>query len=783
MSEEQNDFQKLQQKLADIQKRQELFQSEIRQIRDQLGKLAMRTDIDEKVTEKPPVAPERATSSPAYEKPAKPERDLSAVSPKPEIQEGNDRSDLERFIGENLINKIGIAVTVIGVGIGTKYAIDHQLISPLIRIILGYLVGFGLLAFALLLKKQYENFSAVLLSGSMAIMYFITYAAYSFYGFYPQIVTFILMVAITFLTVTAALRYNREIIAIGGMVGAFAIPFLLSEGSEKIMIFFSYITIINSGILYISFKKYWKPLYFSAFVLTWAIYFSWYFGSYHPDRDFAMGLVFLFIFFSLFYLTFLSYKLGKEETFDYFDIALLLLNSFIFYGLGYNTLYRHHPGTDLLGLFTAGNALIHLIVSIIIYRKKLADLNLFYLVSGLVVVFLIIAVPVQLNGNWVTLLWICEAALLFSIGRIKSAPLYEKLSYPLVVISFLSQVQDWSKAVQSAGSTDTMNEYIPFFNIHFLSSIIFIASLAAIMLIYYNKRYRSPFDTKLAIRGLIDYGLPVLFIMAVYLTFETEIAIRYNHLFATAGIDIRKTNPQFYSITSLNIYRLKTIWLCNYSLFFLAVLSALNTFKIRDRILGITSFWLNLIAILIFLFQSLYILSEMRESFFTYSPTEFLPGTEYHMVLRYISFVFVVLSLASLKYWISRSTVDDYYKILASLLFHLTTLWILCSEMLNIMYLMNNPPSYKFGLSILSGLYALFLIVLGIIGKKRHLRLAAIVLLGVTLAKLFFYDITRLETMLKTILFLALGVLMLLVSFLYNKYRIRLFGEHDGGEM
>jgi len=41
------------------------------------------------------------------------------------------------------------------------------------RIILGYLVGAGLLGFAIKLKKKFENFSAVLLGGSMATMYFI----------------------------------------------------------------------------------------------------------------------------------------------------------------------------------------------------------------------------------------------------------------------------------------------------------------------------------------------------------------------------------------------------------------------------------------------------------------------------------------------------------------------------------------------------------------------------------------------------------------------------------
>ena len=96
-------------------------------------------------------------------------------------EKGNDRNkinrNIEKIIGENLISKIGIAILVLGVAIGTKYAIEHELISPLTRIILGYLVGLGLLGFAMKLKKKYDNFSAVLLSGAMAILYFITFAA------------------------------------------------------------------------------------------------------------------------------------------------------------------------------------------------------------------------------------------------------------------------------------------------------------------------------------------------------------------------------------------------------------------------------------------------------------------------------------------------------------------------------------------------------------------------------------------------------------------------------
>jgi uncharacterized membrane protein len=786
MSEEKDQFQHLQQKLADLQKRQEQFQSEILQIKKEIERLIIKPDIleaDNKVeipvqaVTEPAVPKEKAGVKEASEPLVETKSAAPSVVRVPSMPEEKIETDLERFIGENLINKIGIAITVIGVGIGAKYAIDHRLISPLARIIMGYLVGLGLLFFAVWLKKQYENFSAVLLSGSMAIMYFITYAAYSFYGFYPQVVSFILMVIFTVFTVMGALRYNREIIAVIGMVGAFAVPFLLSEGSENVLIFFSYTAIINCGILVIAIKKYWKPLYFSAFVFTWLIYFTWFFGSYRSEKDYLFALIFLFVFFIIFYITFLSYKLVRKEKFNVFDILLLLSNSFIFYGTGYYILNGHPPGDNQLGLFTLGNAIIHFLVSLVIYRNKLADRNLFYFVSGLMVVFLTIAIPVQLNGNWVTLLWICEAAILFCIGRMRSAPVYEDISYPLIIISFLSQVEDWNKLQMSTIKGGSSMEFMPVLNIQFLSSVIFIAALAVILVIYFSKKYPSPFDDKLSTAGLLNYALPALFILIVYLTLRTEIIAYYNHLYEASKVDISVNGTQTISESDFNIPNFKIIWLCNYSLFFFAVLSLINTFKIKHSFMGIAAFWLSFLTMFVFLFQSLYVLSELRESYIGQIQPEYFPVTFYNVSVRYISFIFVALSLASVKLWIRKESVEDYYQIIFSLLFHLALLWILCSEMLNIMDLLKNTHSYKFGLSILSGIYALILIVLGIINKKRYLRIAAMVLLGVTLAKLFFYDITRLDTILKTILFLALGFLLLVVSFLYNKYRIRLYGE------
>ncbi|MFN8165439.1 MAG: DUF2339 domain-containing protein [Bacteroidia bacterium] len=93
--------------------------------------------------------------------------------------------------------------------------IDHDLISPLARIILGYMLGTGILFAAYKLKEKYHAFSAVLLSGSMVINYFITFAAYAFYGILPREITFGLMFIFTaFTAILSSKTYNEQLIAI-----------------------------------------------------------------------------------------------------------------------------------------------------------------------------------------------------------------------------------------------------------------------------------------------------------------------------------------------------------------------------------------------------------------------------------------------------------------------------------------------------------------------------------------------------------------------------------------
>lgn len=677
------------------------------------------------------------------------------------------KNDLEKFIGENLINKIGIVITIIGVAIGAKYAIDHRLVSPLTRIILGYLMGGGLLGFSFTTRRRYENFSAVLLSGGMSIMYFITYAASTFYGLIPHALAFILMALFTVFTCMSAISYNKQVVAHIGLVGAYGVPFLLNEGSGKVVVLFAYIAIINAGVLFLAFKRYWKPLYYAAFVLTWMVFFSWFESQYVPGQHFGLGLTFLSVYFVVFYLTFLSYKLFRAEVFEIEDIVLLLANSFVFYGIGYQILENHEFGEKMLGLFTIMNAVIHALVAFVIYKRRLADRNLLFFVMGLVLVYLTIAIPVQLDGSWVTLLWTGEAVILFWIGRTRGSALYEKLSYPLMALAFLSLVQDWTTLYGGYDPENPETRVSPFMSIRFLTSTLFIAGFGIINFLNRNNRYSSALASNKGWKTITSFAIPAILLFALYYSIRLEIETYWNQLYldstATGAGEVRT------SIRNHDLIRFRIVWVINYTCLFFAALSFVNIRRFASELLGIINLSLNAIAILVFLAQGLYELSELRESYLGQNIAAH--ATFFNIAIRYISYAFVALLLVTcVKYNRQEFMRRDFGKALDGLI-HVSMLWIASSELINWMDIADSSQSYKLGLSILWGSYSLLLISLGIWKKKRHLRIGAIALLGVTLIKLFLYDISHLDTLAKTIVLVALGILLLVISFLYNKYR------------
>ncbi len=165
-------------------------------------------------------------------------------------------TDWEKFIGENLISKIGIAILVLAIGFFVKYAIDNDWIGPAGRVGVGLLCGAILIGLAHWLRRQYKAFSSVLIGGGLAVLYFTIALAYhqNIISF-GQDSAFVLMLIITAFSVVLSLLYDREELAIIALVGGFVTPFLVSNGSGDYKVLFTYLLILNTGLLVIAYYK------------------------------------------------------------------------------------------------------------------------------------------------------------------------------------------------------------------------------------------------------------------------------------------------------------------------------------------------------------------------------------------------------------------------------------------------------------------------------------------------------------------------------------------------
>lgn len=763
----------LKKKLDTVEQRHQQLTEDISQIRKEIHALYL------------PHEPETVSSPMAVQTPVIEEK-------KPEIIEApsfaetpvspgkpsrkKEKTPLEEFIGTNLLNKIGIVILVVGISFGVKYAIDHDMLSPLTRIILGYLAGGILIGIAMKLKQKYHSFSAVLLSGGMASLYFITYAAYDFYQLIPQLAAFAIMVLFTAFTVFAALQYNLQVVAVIGLVGAYGVPFLLSDGSGRVAILFSYVTILNTGILYISFRKTWRLLFGMAFSLTWLIYGVWMVSEYNHEKHFWLSLGFATVFFILFYVAFLVGKLAQEVKLTWRDIVSVLLNCFIYYGSGYALIDGHPNGELYLGLFTVANALIHFMVCLALFIRAKDARDSFYFVAGLVLTFLTLAVPVQLEGSWVTLIWAMEAALLFWIGRNKNFPVYELLSYPLVALACVSLLHDWSTRAFMYSNYSTyegVSPIIPFLNINLLTSLMVAGMFGFI--IWQSAKTKPTNTLKLlsTLQPLINIALPAGLLIILYAAFYQEISFYFTKQFQQTAI--HHANDNYASEYNYDWISYQAVWLICYSAFFVFLLWVVNLRFIKNTLLNYVLGAASALVVLSYLSAGLSELETLRYNYLRTDDAYFTHGIG-NLLLRYVSYVFIA-SVLFVSYTLASAWTNSLRKA-ERLFLHFAFLTLLSSELLNILALNGVHNGFKLALSILWGGYALYLIIWGFTKDQSYLRIAGITLFAITLLKLFFYDMEDMSTIAKTIVLMILGVLMLIASFIYNQ-RKKKIQEHD----
>src|SRR5204863_8161352 len=169
----------------------------------------------------------------------------------------------EQFMGAKLFAWIGGLALFLGVAFFVKYSFEHNLISPELRIAIGFVVGASLVIGGLLLKRKENAVTAqTLCATGILVLYAVTFACRSFYHFpfFGLIPTFALMSLITAAAFLLAVQMNALVVAILGIAGGFLTPVVLSTGQDNPLALFGYIAVLDIGLLAVVRRKKWSSL-------------------------------------------------------------------------------------------------------------------------------------------------------------------------------------------------------------------------------------------------------------------------------------------------------------------------------------------------------------------------------------------------------------------------------------------------------------------------------------------------------------------------------------------
>ncbi|HUJ44532.1 MAG TPA: DUF2339 domain-containing protein [Opitutaceae bacterium] len=184
----------------------------------------------------------------------------------------------EMFMGVKLFMWIGGLALFLGVAFFIKYSFDNNLISPAVRMALGYLAGAGLLAGGVALARRPYRVQAETLCGTgVVILYAVTFACRSIYhfAFFGMLPTFLLMVLITATAFVVAVALQAQVVALLGMLGGFLTPVLLSTGVDNPLGLFGYIALLDAGLLAVALHRRWHYLGALAAVGTVVMQIGW----------------------------------------------------------------------------------------------------------------------------------------------------------------------------------------------------------------------------------------------------------------------------------------------------------------------------------------------------------------------------------------------------------------------------------------------------------------------------------------------------------------------------
>ena len=635
--------------------------------------------------------------------------------------------DWEWLLGGNWLARIGIVAVIIGVGFFLKLAFDNDWIGETGRVALGLAVAVALLGGGEYWQKKYPLWAQAVTGGGIAVLYLSIFAAFSLYDLVPASAALGFSFLVTLAAAGLALRYESRAIVVLGILGGFATPLLLADRLPDQRALLAYVVVLDLGILALATFRNWR--WFTLLGLIGSLIL---FGFWHDELNPSLLLaeVGITVIFLIFVGATTLFHLIWRRPPGRLDHSLMVLNGSAYFGISYLLMFEELR--VWMGGFTLLLSVFYGLLGYGILMRYREQVRLSLFAVGIALVFLTIAVPVQLGGPWISVAWAVEAVVLiwlsFTLG------MRELRWFGMAV--FLA-FATWLLAVDTPeaiwGLRDT------FFNPAIISyAFAVVATYLAAYLVWRSREKLLEWESWLFSGFLVAGSLFLTLAVPVQASGEwipivwaLEGVVLMYLSFRLGLVELRWFSAGVFAVTAVWLLAFETVILDR----------AFSFSDYLDSYRPIIN--LNFLAYAVTigaLYLSAYALWRWRDQYFRPEERFFLPA---------------FLAAANLL-----------------------TLWILSVEIVEAIdrrYFFAVAPNVagnviSLSLSVLWAVYAAVLIVLGIVRRDRYVRLAGLGLLAVPVIKLFAYDAFELEQVYRVIAFIGLGALLVIGGFLYQRY-------------
>lgn len=659
------------------------------------------------------------------------EEPAMAMEEEEEIEEyATSETNFEKYIGENLFGKIGILIFIIGIGFFVKYAIDQNWINETARTLMGYAVGAGMLVLAERLHKRYHTFSSLLAGGAFGIYYLITAIAFHYYALFSHTIAFVILCVTTIFMSAVSVLYDRKELAVTALVGGFIAPFIISTDSSSIISLQIYITILNIGMFCLAMYKKWAILPMVSFAFTYIILWGTTALGSFSDSEAVTTYPTLFAFATLFYVIFLlpvvfilRTQYGENTRLGL--LGIITANSFMYLIYGDFLLQHFEASSDTTAYLAFFIAAVNLAIHLYLRFRVEGQDTLRNLMLGLAVTFASMGIPILFSAANVLMVWAAESVLLLWLFTKEKNRIYELASAVLLLLTL--------GALAYYRTTDTFihdtGESLFFNGAFFVTTFVSIAYYVVAVIMQFNKELFS--DTKRLIAytpcNAIAYalGFSILFL-----------AFRDNFHF-----HLEQPISEYASLLTANIMLLG------------------GALILRKRF-------------------------EISENKLAYEISLYLAGILFAMtVWNYtdpegllLRWLMALVTIAYMAYCMrgrllvtsNQRNLHTEYSIISTLM------WLTLTRLLLITF---NEVNFSTAFSLSLGIAAFILMCIGMRYHSKEIRIVSLAEFGIVIGKLILNDVWAMPSLGKIIVFISLGALLLILSFLYQKLKDALFNE------